>query len=87
MSITSAGWPSAARQVDEPSLGDDEDALAPDLELLDHGPHVATLSFGQPGQGDEVDLDVEVTRVGHDGTVVHPLEVLGPQDVSVARSR
>src|SRR5205823_5693943 len=41
-------------------------------------------SIGQLRQRREVDLDVEVARVGEYGAVLHHVEVLAPEHVAVA---
>ena len=74
-------------QVDQPALAQQEEAPAVrQPELLDEGPHLSP-SFGHLLQRRDVDLDVEVAGVGHDGAVLHRLEVLAVDDVDVAGER
>ena len=74
-------------QVDEPALGEQVQA-APvgHVEALDvlPGPHRRDREVAQRR---DVDLHVEVAGVGEDGSVLHHLEVLAPEDVLVARRR
>ena len=72
------------RQVDQPALAQHVQP-APVLHavLLHHGPHLPHLA-GQLVQRLQVDLRVEVARVGEDGAVLHPLEVPAVQHVHVA---
>ncbi len=73
-----------AAQVDEPAFGQDVQTLAVDHVLDDVLADLTVLAAGQGPQRREVDLDVEVARVGQDRAVAHDLEVLGPDDVDVA---
>ena len=71
-------------EVDEPALGDEVEALRPEVELLDVVAHLAHVPLGQLAQRDEVELGVEVAAVGQDGAVAHGHEVLAAEDVDVA---
>ncbi len=82
--MTAAGWPSAAPEVDQPPLGDEVELLAAEVELLDVLADLADMALGQRAQRGQVQLGIEVTRVGHDRAVAHRLEVLAPEDVDVA---
>ena len=71
-------------EVDEAALGDEVEALRPEVELLDVVAHLAHVPFGQLAQRDEIQLGIEVTAVGQDGAVAHGHEVLAAEDVDVA---
>ena len=71
-------------EVDQPPLGDQVEALAAEVELLDVLADLADVALGQRAQRGQVELRVEVAGVGHDRAVAHRLEVLAPEDVDVA---
>src|SRR5438067_12879073 len=74
-------------QGHEPPFGDQVDPTAVlELELLDELPRLPRLA-GELPQRRDLDLDVEVPRVGEDGAVLHALDVLARDDGLVARRR
>ena len=76
-----AGVTHGTAQVDQTTLGQEDDVLA----VLHGEPVDLGLDVGLLGavllQPLDVDLAVEVTDVAHDGVVPHPLEVLAGDDV------
>jgi hypothetical protein len=75
-----------AAEVQQAALGEHDDALA---RLLNLNSSTCGLMFDRstPGQlleAGHVDLVVEVTDVADDRLVLHPLHVLGGDDVEVA---
>ena len=76
--------PLGGAEVDQPALGDEVEPLAAEVELLDVLADLADVALGHGPQRGEVQLGIEVARVGHDRAVVHGLEVLAPEDVDVA---
>src|SRR3954463_13247577 len=73
-----------SRQVDQATLGQNHDPAALHHELLDHFPDVAPCR-GDAGKPLEVELDVEVPGVTHDGTVLHGGEMLRTDDMDITR--
>jgi hypothetical protein len=61
--------------------------LPADVELLDVLADLADVALGEIAQGGQVQLGVEVARVGHDHAVRHRLEVLAAEHVDVAGGR
>ena len=84
MSITDAGWPSAAARLTRRPSASRNTRRSSDVELLDHRPGDARRRC-QLAQRRDVDLDVEMAGVGEDRPVLHDLEVLAPEHVLVAR--
>ena len=74
-------------QVDEAALGDEVQPLAADVELLDVLAYVGDVALGHRSQRGQVQLGVEVARVGHDRVVLHRGEVLAAEHVDVAGRR
>ena len=72
-------------QVDQPALGDQVDPLAAQVELLDVVANFADVALGHLAQRSQVQLGIEVARVGHDRALAHRREMLTPEDVDVAR--
>src|SRR5215217_6237946 len=91
MSITALGWPSALSEVDEASLAEQVDLAAVlEDELLHELARRASLHaplHAHPFEGGDVDLDVEVTRVGDNATILHRLEVWTRDHVLVTGCR
>ena len=72
MSMTSAGWPSAAARLTSLPFADQVQAPAVrERELVDEGPGLARLDREVTERAD-LDLDVEVARVREDRPVLHP---------------
>ena len=76
--------PLGGAEVHEPTLGDEVELLAAQVELLDVLAHLADVALGELAQRRKVQLGIEMAGVGHDRAVVHDLEVLAPEDVEVA---
>src|SRR5262249_52806378 len=75
-------------QVHQPAGADHVEPLAAvQLVLVDLAADVGGLLLGEPVEGDQVQLDVEVAAVADHRPVLHRLEVLGPDDVLVAGHR
>jgi hypothetical protein len=72
-------------QVHHPALGQQQHGPAvAQVIRVDVGPHVVAHGLGRVFQRGDVDLDVEVARVGQDGAVAHGADVLGGDHVAVA---
>ena len=74
-------------EVDEPAVGDEVEAPpVGERELLDElaGAPLLDRHFAQ---GRDLNLDIEVTRVGQDRAVLHELHVLAGDHVLVAGRR
>jgi hypothetical protein len=70
-------------QVHHPALGEQQHGpTVAEVVGVDVRPHVLVYGHGLHGQGPDVDLDVEVPRVGQDGAVPHHRNVLGADHVA-----
>ena len=74
-------------EVDEPAVGDEVEAPSVgERELLDELARAPRLDRHLPQRRD-LDLDVEVARVGEERAVLHPLHVVARDHVLVAGRR
>ena len=74
-------------EIDEPAVADEvEPPAVGQRELVDERARLAGLD-GEVAERPDLDLDVEVARVGEDRTVLHALDVRPRDDVLVARRR
>ena len=76
MSMTAAGWPSAAARFTSRPSAMTYSSLAAEVVLLDVLADLADVALGHLAQRLEVQLVVEVAAVGHDRAFLHRLEVL-----------
>ena len=82
--MTAAGWPSAAPRLTSRPSAMRFSFLPPRSNSWTLSRTSRTWPSARARQGGQVQLGIEVARVGHDRAVVHDLEVLAPEDVEVA---
>ena len=72
--------PLAGGEVHHTPAGQQVEAPAVDLVLLDEREDLALAAAGELAQVRQIDLDVEVSGIGQNGAVLHSLHVLASQD-------
>ena len=85
MSITAAGMALGGREVHDAALGEQVQPPAADGVLLHQRAHLAVPASPPRRSPRDVDLDVEVARVGEHGAVLHALEVRRAEHVAARR--